>query len=91
MNTPVNYNYGGRKQFVTGGTLLGEDPPVDLAATGINKNNFFQKVKFRDVSGKTVAKDSFIALEALSDYGFNPKGDTVLTSLTRTAELNKKV
>ena len=91
MNTPVNYNYGGRKQYVTGGTLLGEDPPVDLAATGINKNNFFQKVKFRDVSGKTVAKDSFIALEALSDYGFNPKGDTVLTSLTRTAELNKKV
>jgi hypothetical protein len=91
INTPVNYNYGGRKQYVTGGLLLDEDPPVDLAATGINKNNFFQKLKFRDVSGKTVAKDSFIALEALSDYGFNPKDDTVLTSLTRTEELNKKV
>lgn len=67
------------------------NPPVDLAATGVNKDNFFQKLKFRNVSGKTVAKDSFIALEALSDYGFNPKDDTVLTSLTRTEELNKKV
>ena len=67
------------------------NPPVDLAATGVNKDNFFQKLKFRDVSGKTVAKDSFIALEALSNYGFNPKDDTVLTSLTRTEELNKKV
>ncbi len=67
------------------------NPSVDLAATGVNKDNFFQKLKFRNVSGKTVAKDSFIALEALSDYGFNPKDDTVLTSLTRTEELNKKV
>jgi hypothetical protein len=90
MNTPVNYNYGGRRQYNTGG-LVPTDPPKDLAATGVNKDNFFQKLKFRNVSGKTVAKDSFIALEALSDYGFNPKDDTVLTSLTRTEELNKKV